>query len=151
MTADEFNKKVLQGILSGETPGKCRKQPKKAKAELPHMTETQIQIQCINWFRQQYRRLYDSGKLIHIANERKCNQRQGKEFKDMGVRKGVPDLCLFMARKGKHGLFIEMKAPHKYPRPEQKQMMATLQEEGYQCEVCRSLDEFRTIINNYLI
>lgn len=148
MTADEFNRRVMQGIISGND---ISQRKAKQKPELPHMSETQIQIQCINWFRQQYRRLYDAGKLIHIANERKCNQRQGKEFKDMGVRRGVPDLCLFMARKGKHGLFIEMKAPHRYPRPEQKAMMQTLEEEGYQCCVCRSLDEFRDIINNYLI
>ena len=98
MTADEYNRMVMEGLISGKTvtKGKGRQKP-----ELPHMTETQIQIQCIDWFRQQFRKLYDAGKLIHIANERKCNQRQGKEFKNMGVRKGVPDLCLFMARKGK--------------------------------------------------
>mgnify|MGYP003301584657 CR=1 FL=1 len=74
-----------------------------------------------------------------------------KILKDMGVRKGVPDLCLFVPKKGKQGLFIEMKAPNKYPRPEQRAMMQTLEEEGYQCAVCHSLDEFRDIIDNYLI
>lgn len=149
MTADEYNRRVMQGLISGKPVTQSK--GKQAKPELPHMTETQIQIQCIDWFRSQFRKLYDAGKLIHIANERKCNQRQGKEFKAMGVRKGIPDLCLFMARKGKHGLFIEMKAPKKYPRPEQRAMMQTLEEEGYQCAVCHSLDEFRDIINNYLI
>lgn len=115
------------------------------------MTETQIQIQCINWFRQQYPSLYNAGKLIHIANERKCSLRQGKMFKDMGVRKDIPDLCLFVARKGKHGLLIEMKAPRKYPRSGQREMMKNLEDEGYLCAVCHSLYEFRDIINNYLI
>lgn len=149
MTADEYNRRVMNGLISGKPV--AQRKGKQTKPELPHMTEAQIQIQCINWFRQQYRCLYNAGKLVHIANERNCSQRQGKELKDMGVRKGIPDLCLFMARKGKHGLFIEMKAPNRYPRPEQKAMMKTLTEEGYMCVVCRSLDEFRDIINNYLI
>lgn len=150
MTADEFNKRLLQGIVAGEAKPK-QKRKKQAKPSLPKISETQIQIQCINWFRQQYRAIYDAGCLIHIANERQCSMRRGKELKDMGVRKGIPDLCLFMARKGFHGLFIEMKAPHEYPRPEQRQIMAMLEREGYKCVVCRSLEEFRTIINDYLI
>ena len=48
-----------------------------------------------------------------------------------GMEKGVPDLCVFEARKGYHGLFIEMKAKNGTVRKEQKDFKARLLERGY--------------------
>lgn len=150
MTADEFNKRLMTGIISGDAPKRKKKQ-RNAKPEMPKMSETQIQIQCVNWFRTQYPKLWEAGKLIHIANERHCSITTGRMLQKMGVRRGIPDLALFLARKEYHALFVEMKAPNEYPRPEQRQIMASLEQDGYKCVVCRSLDEFRNIINEYLI
>lgn len=151
MTRDEHNKRVLQSIINGARPTAGRKSTKAKKTQVPEITETEIQKQCIAWFSSQYRKIWEQGLLIHIANERHCSLRRGKELKDMGVRKGVPDLQLFVAKKGFHGLLIEMKQPGRYARPEQRELMDNLTLEGYLCVVCKSLDEFRTIINNYLI
>lgn len=143
----------MEGIISGSgsSPKPKGKGKKKTSPEIPLLKESQIQMQCVDWFSHQYRSLFEAGKLVHIANERKCSSRAGRELNKMGVRKGIPDLSLFIAKKGYHGLFIEMKRPREYPRPEQRAMMASLEEEGYKCVVCRSLEEFRKIINEYLI
>jgi len=151
MTRDEHNKKLLQAIINGARSEAGRKRAKKKMSQIPEITETEIQKQCISWFSTQYRKIWEQGLLIHIANERHCSIRRGRELKEMGVRKGIPDLQLFVAKKGYHGLLIEMKQPGRYPRPEQRDLMDHLSGEGYLCAVCKSLDEFRTIINNYLI
>ena len=31
------------------------------------------------------------------------------------------------------------------------EMMEKLQSEGYRCEVCRSFDEFRNVVDNYML
>lgn len=72
--------------------------------------ETQEQIWLMQWsqqpsIRQQYPKLK---KLFHIPNER-SDKRQAAILKKMGVKRGVPDLCLPVPRGQFHGLFIEMK------------------------------------------
>ena len=64
---------------------------------------------------------------------------------------GVPDLFLAIARKGKHGLWIEMKNGSAGKlSDEQKEMIARLEEQGYACVVCRNMDEFMKAIKEYL-
>lgn len=45
-------------------------------------------------------------KFNHTANERKTTARQGAEFKRLGVKKGFPDISVFLSDKV---LFIELK------------------------------------------
>ena len=72
--------------------------------------ETQEQIWLLKWGQQPtIRRQYPDLKyLFHIPNER-SDKRQAAILKKMGVKRGVPDLCLPVARGQFHGLFIEMK------------------------------------------
>jgi hypothetical protein len=56
---------------------------------------------------------------------------QAGKMKAEGVKRGVPDLHLPVARNGYHGLFIEMKYGKGTPSPEQKEWIADLREEGY--------------------
>lgn len=60
-------------------------------------------------------------------------------MKKMGLRNGVPDLVLPVARHGYHALFIEMKRAHGSPSDvddEQQHWHAMLREEGNKVEVC---------------
>ena len=44
---------------------------------------------------------------------------QASKLKAEGLRAGVPDLCLPVARQGFHGMFIELKVGKGKPSPEQ--------------------------------
>ncbi len=73
-------------------------------------TEAQEQIWLIEWSQQpSIRKMFPELKLLyHIPNER-SDKIQAAILKKMGVKKGVPDLLLPVARGKHHGLYIEMK------------------------------------------
>lgn len=60
------------------------------------MTEYQHQKTVMEWSCYASNRMKYPGLelLYHIPNEVKCNAVQGKRRKDIGVKSGVPDLCL---------------------------------------------------------
>ena len=73
------------------------------------------------------------------------------KLKAEGVLSGVPDLHIPIAKKGFHGLYIELKnGKIGKVSDNQKTIMEKLQSEGYQCEVCRSFDEFRNVVDYYM-
>jgi hypothetical protein len=51
------------------------------------------------------------GMLYAVANGGMRNIITATRLKAEGVRAGVPDLCLPVARQGWHALYIELKAP----------------------------------------
>ena len=87
--------------------------------------------------------------LYHIPNEIKCNAAQGKQRKDIGVKSGVPDLCLPVARGQYHGLYIEMKAERGRVSENQKKWLKRLMEQGYLAKVCYGFDEAIRCIKEY--
>ena len=58
--------------------------------------------------------------MFHVPNEGKRSVYSGAELKRAGLKKGVPDVMLPVARKGYNGLAIEMKAGKNKPTEEQK-------------------------------
>ena len=78
---------------------------------MANMTEDQIQQAVIRWSQQaSVRKMFPQLALLyHIPNERKCTPQQGARLKRMGVKSGVPDLHLPVARGVYHGLYLEMK------------------------------------------
>ena len=54
--------------------------------------------------------------MHHIPNGGKRDKRTAVALKRQGVKAGVPDICLPVARNGYHGLYIELKAGYKEPR-----------------------------------
>lgn len=87
--------------------------------------------------------------VVHIPNEGKRSPIYAGILRKMGLRKGFPDLIVFRARGGYHGLAIEMKYDDGTVKPEQKQWLKTLSKEGYACAVCWSADEAIKIIERY--
>lgn len=68
-----------------------------------------------------------------------------------GVRSGVPDLMLPVARDGHHGLYIEMKRTKGGTiSPEQADWIANLRDEGYRVEVCKGCDAAWMTLCDYL-
>ena len=67
-----------------------------------------------------------------------------------GMRAGVPDVSLMVARSGHHGLFLELKSKSGRVRDSQRAWISRLRSEGYAVRVVRSLDEAWTTITDYL-
>lgn len=93
--------------------------------------------------------------LIHIPNggSRKGGVIEGARFKRLGVKAGVSDLFLPLARHNKHGLWIEFKAakPHHSPVSKmQQEWIDKMLENGYAAYVCYGVDEALKILENYL-
>jgi len=71
-------------------------------------------------------------------------------MKAEGVLSGAADLFLAMPAKGFSGLFIEMKAEKGRQTPAQKDFEKRVIFGGYDYKICRSFDEFKELIINYL-
>lgn len=75
---------------------------------------------------------------------------EGMKLKEEGLKAGVPDLFLPVARLGKHGLFVEMKTAVGRVSPAQKAWHDRLRAQGYFVSVCRGWAEAREEITIYL-
>ena len=73
------------------------------------------------------------------------------KMKAEGVLSGVPDLHLPLARKGYHGLYIEMKVGKNKTTDNQNAVMQALEKQGYKCSVCYTFEEFMKTINEYIL
>jgi len=109
--------------------------------------EHEIQVACVNWFRYQFPKYL----IYAIPNGGNRNVIVAKKLKAEGVLSGVPDLHIPVAKNGYNGLYIEMKADKNKPSENQKKIMQKLEEEGYKCEVCYSVDDFMKVVKNYLL
>ena len=110
--------------------------------------ESANQIMLINWFDLQY--AYISRLLVHVPNGQNTDARIGARFKQLGLRKGFPDLMLLYPTSKACGLFIEMKAEKGKLSAEQKEYLWCLEQQGYKAEVAYSFDEAKEIIESYI-
>ena len=102
--------------------------------------------------------------LFHVPNggtrgeTERSREIAGGNLKAEGVRSGVPDVALLVARKGFHGLFIEMKRPSlKSPKDplngcseKQLEWIEGLRDNNYACFVAYDWIEARDGILAYL-
>lgn len=88
--------------------------------------------------------------MFHVPNEGKRSVYSGAELKRAGLKKGVPDVMLPVARKGYHGLAIEMKTGKNNPTEEQKKWLTGLAGEGWLCYVCRGYEAAATVLGDYM-
>lgn len=115
-------------------------------------TENQHQMAVIKWSQQaSIRQKWPELKLLfHIPNERKCTPQQGRILKLMGVKRGVPDLMLPVARGRYHGLYIEMKTETGRSTEDQKWWGEELRGQGYMHEVCHGWESATRVLEWYL-
>lgn len=72
-------------------------------------------------------------------------------LKRQGVKAGIPDVCLPVARGGYGALYIELKRRERGVVSEvQSDMIAALRETGNRVEVCYGWDDARSVIEDYL-
>lgn len=114
-------------------------------------TEGQEQATLFSWAAMQTRRLPELRLLFHVPNGGSRGKGEAGRFKAEGVKPGVPDLCLPVARCGWHGLFIELKRQKggRVSR-EQIQWLTDLEREGYRAEIAQGWQEAARILESYL-
>lgn len=112
-------------------------------------SEHDLQVSCVNWFRLMYP---DYAKLLFaIPNGGYRTPTTARYMKAEGQQSGVPDMMLAVPRHKSHGLWIEMKNGKAGRVSEnQTEMMKQLWNQGYECRIARSIDDFMNIIQEYL-
>ena len=118
---------------------------------MTYPTENQEQAALFEWAEAASGK-YPELRLLHaIANGGKRDGRTAAVLQWTGVKPGVPDLCLPVARGGFHGLYIELKRlKGGVLSINQKTWLGLLAREGYKAVMCRGWLDARDTILNYL-
>ena len=119
--------------------------------QMPEPSEYQEQVALIRWAEYNKCAHPELKLLMHIPNGGQRGKAEAGRFKAMGVKPGVPDLFLPVARGGKHGLWIELKRASKGKMSSvQKGWILALREQGYQAGICHGWLEASEAILAYL-
>lgn len=114
-------------------------------------TESAEQKTLFEWAKRLSGKYPELDLLYHIPNEGRRSVRTGARMKAEGLRSGVPDICLPVARGGNHGLYIELKrVKNSRVTREQLEWIEALVAQGYVAAVCRGCDEAISLITDYL-
>lgn len=113
--------------------------------------EDDLQINCVLWFKMQYRnRLITSFPAGYtFSGDQKKRAITGKRMKDMGYLIGIPDLFIPEPAGIYSGLFIELKVGRNTTTDNQDMIMTELSQRGYKVAVCYNLDAFMKEVNAY--
>lgn len=113
-------------------------------------TEDEEQIWLFSWAELNMYRFPELKLMYHIPNGGKRSKSEAVRFKAMGVKAGVSDIFLSVARGGYHGLYIELKAQDGKVSVPQRDFLEDIKREGYAGFVAYSGEEAARIIENYL-
>jgi hypothetical protein len=121
-----------------------KRRAKLRELERPH------QVALIKWVRA-VKDTYPALKLLYaVPNGGKRNLRVARKLKAEGVLVGVADLCLPAARRGYHGLYIEMKSEVGGATKEQKEFLRGVSGEGYCAVIAHGADEAKATLAWYI-
>ena len=110
--------------------------------------ETTEQIELFTWAKRLEKWIPELSLMYHVPNEGK--RTNGAVLKAAGLKTGVPDICLPVARKGFNALYIEMKFGNNKPTKAQKEYISNLRKEGNKAEITYGADQAKEIIRHYL-
>lgn len=113
----------------------------------PTQGEHDLQVECLRWLRLGYPDVL----CYAIPNGAYTTKTTARKLVAEGVCHGIPDLCIPIGRNGYHALYIEMKNGKAGRLSEhQKEVIPRLQAFGNKVVVCRTFEEFRREIKEYL-
>jgi len=118
---------------------------------MPVATEHQEQMALIQWAHTQ-RVAFPELRMLHaIANGGARHPAVAAKLKAEGVRPGVSDLFLAVAKKPYHGLYIELKRRQGGRlSEEQRAWLESARDYGYAAHVCRGWEEARDVLLKYM-
>jgi len=121
------------------------------RAAPPVPTEEWEQLRLLEWAIRLTPRFPELGLLFHIPNSGKKHINYAAKQKKLGLKSGVPDLMLPIAKKGYHGLFLEMKRRKGgVLSVKQKAWAKELERQGYGFKVCYGWEAAADLLVNYL-
>src|SRR5262245_1913538 len=121
-----------------------KRRAKPRELERPH------QVALIKWVRA-VQDAYPVLKLLYaVPNGGDRNLRVARKLKAEGVLSGVSDLCLPAARRGYHGLYLEMKSEEGVATEEPKQFLRGVSAERYGAVIAQGMDEARETLEWYI-
>lgn len=124
--------------------------------------EMVLHMACVGWWSDacagfgvpEFLLWHTQNGVMH-AGSKEDRERIGGMMKRMAVRAGIPDFFLAVPRIrlltiGHAGLFVELKTPKGVLSDEQKIVLPELERRGFQTAVCRTLEDFQTVVTQYL-
>jgi hypothetical protein len=117
---------------------------------LRNQIEHQNQVALMQWCKLNETRFPALKWIFHIPNGGSRNVIEAANLKRAGVKAGIPDLFLPVARKMEHGLFIEMKAGKNTLTKNQEEFLDHCFTEDYKYVVCYSWQNAVKYIEEYL-
>ena len=115
-------------------------------------TEEQEQAAIFEWVTLMQPQIPELADLFHIPNGGWRAPATAAKLKAQGVKPGVSDLMLPVARGGYHGLWIELKRRKGGKvSPHQSDWITEMRFQGYRAEVCHGSEEACDLIYRYLM
>jgi hypothetical protein len=117
-------------------------------------SEHDIQVACVNWFREAYPRYQwlflaiPNGAMLYGDKTRRAIQ--WKKLEAEGALPGAADLFLAVPSGELHGLWIEMKTPKGTQSEKQKKFGEHVKNVGYGYAMPKSVKEFIKVVESYL-
>lgn len=108
------------------------------------------QMGVVDWANWNSAKFPELKLLFHVPNGGKRGAAEAARFKAMGVKAGVPDLCLPVTRGGYAGLYIEMKYGKNKTTDAQGKWIDALRQQGYKVAVCYGGEEAVKEIESYM-
>jgi hypothetical protein len=117
----------------------------------PIPTEADEQMAVFEWAQWNMTKYPELALMFHIPNESNVPVQYRVKLKKMGLKSGVPDICLPVARGGYHALYIEMKRTKRSATSEQqKWTIAKLNAVGNIAIICKGAEQAIENIKEYL-
>lgn len=104
-------------------------------------SEDTEQMSVMDWARWNQNAHPELELLHHCPNGGSRNKAEAVKLKQMGVKAGIPDLCLPVPMGMYNGLYIEMKYDTGRLEDSQKKMLKALAAAGHYCTVCYGAGE----------
>jgi len=114
-------------------------------------TEHSEQAALVAWAQARSGTVPELALLYAIPNGGQRHPAVARKLQAEGVKPGVPDLCLPVARDGFHALYLELKRPDGgRVSLQQLAWQRRLRAQGYRVEVCAGWDRARGVVCEYL-
>lgn len=152
-TRREVNQSLnFYASLSGKTDAPTFEVAPKRLRDTSKGSESKEQVAVMRWWRVACLRYkLPEFSLFHIPNGAgRLSPVLASILKAMGLRAGIPDLCLAVQRCGFAGLYIEMKYGTNKESDNQIEVLEFLRSQGYATATCWTSDAAIDLIQDYL-
>lgn len=113
------------------------------------VSEETEQIHLMVWCRYMESKFPELETIYHIVNEGKRTAVTGGKLKEMGLRKGMPDVHLPVSHCAFASLYIEMKKIGGKPTAEQIDRLEVLERWGNAVAICEGAEQAEKVLTAY--